>query len=206
MKLSSIKAQLKPKALEGGISEYYANLKEKYSNDNDLTYIKGTSCVLGCMTVVRKLIKILSLQPGTLVSNKHKLFAPTSLTIAILDPIVSKENLDWNIKIKNTKKDLNASQAVSLYNVNRKLSHLVVYDLNIDDKVLDNYINYTNKQIEFLDNIINQSGGERNIGVLNLDETPSDFIVNENNKRREQVRKVFGPTKQKDEEPNLPDE
>jgi hypothetical protein len=198
MKLNSIKPQLKPKALDGGLSEFYSNLKEKY-NRNDLTYIKGTPCVLGCTSIIRKLVKILSLQPGALSNNKPKTFAPTPLNKVVLDTIVSKEGLDWNVKPKNVKNDLNANYAVTLYNINRKLSNLVAYDLNIDEKALDTYMKYINHEIEFLDNIINQSGN-RTTSVLGLDDTPSSFIVNENNKRREQVRKAF-----KIEEPNLPD-
>jgi hypothetical protein len=206
MKLSSIKAQLKPKTLEGGLSEFYAGLKEKYVGDNNLTYIKNTPCVLGCMSIIRKLIKILSLQPGSLSNNKPKVFAPTDINKTILEPIISKEGLDWNVKVKNVKKDLNASNAVSLYNINRKLSYLVVYDLNIDEKALENYINYVNKEIVFLDGIINQTGGDKSSVTLNLDQTPSNFIINENNKRRELVRKVFNDTKLKNDEANLPNE
>jgi hypothetical protein len=202
MRLNSLKPQLKPKALEGGLSEFYTNLKEKYNGD-DLTYVKGTPCVLGCMSIIRKLIKVLSLQAAALSSSKPKLFASIPLNRAVLEPIVSKEGLDWNIKVKNVKTDMNATQTVSLYNINRKLSHLVAYDLNIDEKVLDNYINYVNREIEFLDNIINKLGGEKSNGVLSLDDRPSDYIINENNKRREQVKKVF--KNNMNNEPNLPD-
>jgi len=143
------------------------------------------------MTIIRKLIKILSIQPGTLSNTKPKIFAATLLNKVILDPIVTKEGLDWNVKVKNVKTDLNSNNAVSLYNINRKLSYLVAYDSNIDDKVLDNYINYVNKEIEFLEDIINQTGGNKSYGTLNLDQTPSNFIINENNKRKEQVRNAF---------------
>jgi hypothetical protein len=98
--------------------------------------------------------------------------------------------------------------AVSSYNVNRKISHLVSYDLNIDEKDLENYINYVNHEIEVLDNIINKLGGEKSNGTLSLDDRPSYFIVNENNKRREQVRKAFNRKIEPDNDnnPNLPDE
>jgi hypothetical protein len=140
-------------------------------------------------------------------NNKPKVFASTNLNRAILDSIVSKEGLDWNIKINNVKKDLNASHAVSLYNINRKLSNLVAYDLNIEDKVLENYINYVNKELDFLDNIINQIGGVTKKGTLSLDDTPSHQIIDENSKRRELVREVFKNNGINNEsEPNLPDE
>jgi hypothetical protein len=53
MKLNSIKPLLKPKALEGGISEVYASIKNKYPSGENLTYIKGTTCVLGCSSIIQ---------------------------------------------------------------------------------------------------------------------------------------------------------
>jgi hypothetical protein len=156
-----------------------------------------------------KLVKILSLQPGSLLSNKIKIFISTPLNQAVLEPIISKEGLDWNIKVKNVKTDLNATYAVSLYNVNRKLSHLVAYDLNIDEKDIEKYISYVENEIVYLDNIISKLGGEKSTGSLGLNDTPSMFLINENNKRRELVRKAFNmPLYQNNEknEPNLPDE
>jgi len=175
---------------------------------NYLTYIKDTPCVLGCMTIIRKLIKIFSIQPGTLLSTKPKIFAPTLLNKVILDTIVTKEGLDWNVKVKNVKTELNSNQAVSLYNINRKLSHLVAYDLNIDDRALDKYINYVNIEIEFLDSIINKAGNGIT-GSLSLDEIPPKTILKINNERREHVRRAFNiPLNLENEKdnPNLPDE
>jgi hypothetical protein len=149
------------------------------------------------------------LQPGSLLSNKIKIFISTPLNQAVLEPIISKEGLDWNIKVKNVKTDLNATYAVSLYNVNRKLSHLVAYDLNIDEKDIEKYISYVENEIVYLDNIISKLGGEKSTGSLGLNDTPSMFLINENNKRRELVRKAFNmPLYQNNEknEPNLPDE
>jgi hypothetical protein len=192
MNLNTIKAQLKPKALDGGLSVFYANLKEKYPKGNNLTYIKDTPCVLGCSSIIRKLIKILSLQPGTLSQKKPQVFAPTPINKVILEPIVNKENLDWNVqKIKNTKKDLNANHAVSLYNINRKLSYLVAYDLNLNEKALEKYLQYINDELEYLENIINLLGREKSNVVLNLDEIPSKLIIDTNVKRRNQVKNVF---------------
>jgi hypothetical protein len=205
MKLNSLKPQLKPKALEGGISEFYTNLKKQYPSRGDLTYVKDTPCILGCISIIRKLIKILSSQPGSLSSNKPKVFAKTPLNMAILEPIINKDGLDWNIKIKNVKTDLNASHAVSLYNINRKISNLVAYDLTIDDKALETYLNYVNNEIEYLDKIIGTLGGDKYSSTLGLDDKPSNFIINENNKRREQVRKAFNDVRIENE-PNLPDE
>jgi hypothetical protein len=179
----------------------------KFPGGENLTYIKGTPCVLGCVSIIRKLIKILSMQPGVLSNNKPKIFSPTALNKVILEPIVSKEVFDWTVQnIKNTKKDLNANHAVSLYNINRKLSHLVSYDLNIDEKVLDKYINYVNTEIEYLDSIVNQLGGGGS-GTLNLDDLPSKSIIINNEKRRELVKKAFnGKFNPEKNEPNLPDE
>jgi hypothetical protein len=215
MKLNSLKPQLKPKALEGGITEFYVNLKKQYHDNRDITYIKGTPCALGCVSIIRKLIKILSMQPGALSNNKPKIFAPIPLNIAVLDPIVNKENLDWKVKVKNVKTDMNATHAVSLYNINRKLSHLIAYDLNLDEKALENYLKYINAELEFFDNIIGRLGGENSMGILSLNDTPSSFIVNINEKRRDQVRKAFNMPLHlenennpnlSDKNPNLPDE
>jgi hypothetical protein len=209
MRLNSIKPQLKPKALEGGISEFYACLKVKYPDGENLTYIKETPCVLGCSIIVRKLVKILSMQPGAVSNSKPQIFLATELNKVILEPLVIKEKYDWSIKsIKNTKNDLNSPHAVSIYNVGRKLSHLVAYDLNIDDKAIDKYLVYINKQIEYLDRIINQLGGEkRNNGVLNFDETPPKSIIEINKKRKNLVRHTFNlPIDKSESEVNLPDD
>jgi hypothetical protein len=65
----------------------------------------------------------------------------TYLNKVILEPIITKEDLYWNI--------------------NRKLSNLVAYDFYINEKALEKYLQYINDEIEYLENIINQLGGEK---------------------------------------------
>jgi hypothetical protein len=213
MRINTIKPLLKPIAIEGGLTEFYSNLKKHYPSKQDLTYVKDTPCALGCMSIIGKLIKILTLQPGSLSNTKPILFARTSLNISILEPIIQKYNLDWTIKVNNVKTDVNAVNAVSLYNINRKLSNLVAYDLTIDDKVFDNYIHYINQELDYLDSIILKHGNVKNSRAFDIDEKPSNTIIIENNKRREQVRRVLNEDRNEyknedinENEPNLPDE
>jgi hypothetical protein len=197
MKLNSLKQQLKPKALEGGISEFYESLKKQYKDiqQEQLIYIKETSCVLGCMDIVRNLIKILSMQPGALSNTKPKIFAPTPLNIAILEFIVSKEELDWNIRVKNVRTDMNAKKAVTMYNINRGLKYLITYDVNVKENMLETYINYITREIEFLDKVIKNLGGEKSISIIELNEELPTSLKNDSLKRKKTVNKALNTVK-----------
>jgi hypothetical protein len=61
-----------------------------------------------------------------------------------------------------------------MFNINRKLSHFFAYDLNLNESVLEKYLQYINTELEYLDNIINKN--------IQLDIDYTDDINEENNK------------------------